>query len=120
MEMRGSVTSLVRDLVSAWNRGDATAFASLFTAEADYVTGAGVSLHGQQAIAELLRTSTAPPRVQIEGEIVVRDYGAAGSAIFRWVTEAGTEPHRRGVVTCVVVKTDAAWLIDRLHNTDEA
>jgi|SRR6185436_5791804 len=118
MELRGAVTHLAHDVVSAWNRGDATAFASLFTAEADYVTGAGVWLQGREAIAELLRTAS-PPRVRVEGDVAVREYGPFASVIFRWVTEAGTEPRRRGVATCVVVKTDAEWLIDRLHNTDE-
>ena len=118
--MRESVTSLVHDLVSAWNHGDATDFASLFTAEADYVTGAGMWLHGRGSIAELLSTAVAPPRVSVEGDASVHDYGAVSSVVFRWVTDPGIEPRRRGVVTCLLVKSGEAWLIDRLHNTDEA
>ena len=118
MEPREAATQLVHDVVSAWNRGDASAFASLFTSDADYVTGAGVWLRGREAIAELLRTAS-PPRVRVDGEVAIREYGSVGSIIFRWVTQPGTDPHRRGVITCLVVQTDAGWLIDRLHNTDE-
>jgi uncharacterized protein (TIGR02246 family) len=119
MEPREAVTNLVRDLIGAWNRADASAFANFFTDDADYVTGAGICLHGREAIAELLSTANSPPRVRVEGEVSVRDYGVVGSVMFRWVTEAETEPHRRGVITCLVVRSDAGWLIDRLHNTDE-
>jgi len=120
MEMRESVTRLIHDLVSAWNRGDATAFASLFTADADYVTGAGAWLQGRQAIAELLVSATSPPRVFVEGDASIRDHGAVSSVVFRWATDPGIEPRRRGVATCLLVKGGEAWLIDRLHNTDEA
>ena len=120
MEIRESVTSLVHDLVSAWNRGDATAFASLFTAEADYVTGAGMWLHGRRSIAELLSAAAAPTQVFVEGDAWIRDYGTVSSVVFRWATDPGIEPRRRGVVTCLLVKSAEAWLIDHLHNTDQA
>ena len=116
---REAGTKLVDDLVSAWNLGDAPAFASLFAIDADYVTGAGIWLHGRPAIAELLRTATSHPRIRVEGDVAVRESGNMGSLIFRWVTEAGEKPPRRGVVTCVVVKSGTGWLIDRLHNTDQ-
>lgn len=118
--MREAVTNLIHDLVNAWNRGDATAFASLFTAEADYVTGAGAWLQGRRAIAELLSAAAAPPRAFIEGDASIRDYGAVSSVVFRWTTDPGLAPRRRGIVTCLLVKSGEAWLIDRLHNTDEA
>ena len=117
--MHKSVSELVDDLTSAWNRGDASTFAGLFTADADYVTGAGIWLHGQPAIAELMRSAAPLPRVRVEGQISARDYGAVSSVMLHWVTEAGTAPRRRGVITCLLVKSDAGWLIDRLHNTDE-
>jgi hypothetical protein len=119
MEIREPVTSLVQDLLSAWNRGDATAFASLFTAEADYVTGAGIWLRGRRSIAELLKGSAAPPQVFVEGEPWIRDYGTVSSVVFRWATNPGIEPRRRGVVTCLLVKSAEAWRIDHLHNTDQ-
>ncbi len=120
MEMRESVTRLIHDLVSAWNRGDATAFASLFTADADYVTGAGAWLQGRRAIAELLGSAASLPRIFVERDASIRDDGAVISVVFRWATDPGLSPRRRGIVTCLLVKSGEAWLIDRLHNTDEA
>jgi len=119
MELRQAVTHLVHDLVSAWNRGDASAFTSFFTTEAEYVTGTGVLLQGQEAIAELLRSATSPPRVLVEGDVSVRNYGDVSMVLFRWETDAGIEPRRRGVATCLLIKRGEEWLIDRFHNTDE-
>jgi len=93
-------------------------FAALFTANADYVTGSGHWLRGREAIAGLLLEGGPPPRVQVEGTISVRDLGALGSMVFRWATEASSVSPRRGVITCVVVRSEGRWLIDRLHNSD--
>ena len=117
--MQQTLTGLLDDLIAAWNRGDAAIFASLFSVDADYVTGSGIWLHGRPAIAELLRPDAPLPQVRVEGEAAIREYGSVGSIIFRWATQPGAEPQRRGVVTCLVVQSDAGWLIHRLHNTDE-
>jgi ketosteroid isomerase-like protein len=120
MDRQASVSTLIQHLVDAWNRADSSAFANLFTADGDYVTGAGIWLNGREAIADLLRTAKSPPQVLIEGDLSFREYGVVSSAIFHWVTDAGIEPRRRGVVTCLLVKCGDGWLIARLHNTDQA
>jgi len=117
--MQQTLTGLLDDLIGAWNRRDVSAFAELFTADADYVTGAGSWLRGRQAIADLLSTADSPPRVRVEGMASVRELGSASSLIFRWVTEDGVEPRRRGVMTCLLVQGGAGWQISRLQNTDE-
>ncbi|MEV4159174.1 SgcJ/EcaC family oxidoreductase [Nonomuraea dietziae] len=43
---------LLRRLTETWNAGDATAYAALFTDDADYITYFGLHLKGRQAIED--------------------------------------------------------------------
>jgi uncharacterized protein (TIGR02246 family) len=50
-----SIQNLIRELGEAWDRGDADAYASLFTEDADYVVFDGTHLKGRQKIADAHR-----------------------------------------------------------------
>lgn len=45
-----SVDELLDALVTAWNAGDATAYADLFVEDADYITFLGQNMAGRTAI----------------------------------------------------------------------
>ena len=49
-EQLAAIADLGRRLVEAWNRGDAAAYADLFTEDADYVVFNGAHLRGRQEI----------------------------------------------------------------------
>lgn len=46
----GEIRELLRQLMQAWSAGDATAWASLFTPDADFVTFSGINLAGRDGI----------------------------------------------------------------------
>jgi uncharacterized protein (TIGR02246 family) len=94
------------------------AFASLFTPHADHVGADGIRRQGRDAIQEMRRAAVDAPEVGIEGSVSVRAHADVATALFGWSTREGTHPPRRGVTTCVVVRRDGQWLIDRLQNTD--
>lgn len=50
-----AIQGLIQELGEAWDRGDADAYASLFTEDADYVVFDGTHLKGRQEIAEAHR-----------------------------------------------------------------
>lgn len=111
---------LLDRLVAAWNTRDAEAFADLFVAHADYVTGDGHRLHGREAIGQLIDpASPAPGTASILGPSSIRLYGPTTAvANFRWSMTSPEGSTSRGVVTCVVAKRGDEWTIESLHNTD--
>jgi uncharacterized protein (TIGR02246 family) len=111
---------LLQSLVQAWNRRDAAAFAGHFAPDADYVSGAGEWLMGREAIGRLVLDAPASAEVTIYGDIAFREHGPVVTAIFRWggIEESGIAPG--GVVTCVLIRGEAGWLIERLQNSDIA
>jgi uncharacterized protein (TIGR02246 family) len=111
------IAGLVERLIGAWNAGDATSFAGLFTPDADYVGGDGLWRKGRASIRELCPAAPDSPRVSIRGEASTRSHGAAVATTFRW--ETGPGPGRReGVISCVAVIHDGGWAIAHLQNTD--
>jgi SnoaL-like domain len=61
------LSNLARLLVDSWNRGDARAFACLFTPAAEYVTGAGERIRGRKAISALLDKAAPAAHVSVVG-----------------------------------------------------
>jgi ligand-binding SRPBCC domain-containing protein len=108
--------SLARNLVDAWNRGDARAFAVLFTTDADYVTAAGERLRGRRAIAQLLERTAPRPEVHLVGEPVVECGTRLGSLSFAWSTAETSDPARRGRIGCTCLRHASGWLIEALQN----
>jgi uncharacterized protein (TIGR02246 family) len=116
--MKGAAEEVIARLVSAWNSGDAERFSGLFTPRADYVSTNGDWLKGRSAIRELLMGAALPAPVRVEGDISVHRHADAQTAVFRWARVG--EADRRGIISCVIVRQRARWLIDRLQNTEVA
>lgn len=114
MNPEASVRDVLELLVDAWNRGDGASFASLFTENADYVTGDGEWLRGP-AIETVVPTIGTPARVSIQGQASIRREAGMATAVFRWATVDSS----RGVTSCVLLQQGDGGLIDRLQNTDE-
>ena len=117
MDDEREIEDLVRGLIDAWNNCDAERFASLFVPSAEYVTGQGQCVCGRDSIAELVRQASAGSPVSlVEGPSIECD-GAAGTVRFGWATAAQGALARRGTIACALVRQEAGWLIEALHNT---
>ena len=112
------LSSLARRLVDSWNRGDARAFACLFTPAAEYVTGAGERIRGRQAISALLDKAAPAAHVMVVGQPVVRCDARSGEVTFMWSGAADGGGPRRGSITCACIRRGSGWLIEALHNNE--
>ena len=112
------LSSLARRLVDSWNRGDARAFACLFTPAAEYVTGAGERIRGRQAISALLYKAAPAAHVMVVGQPVVRCDARSAEVTLRWSGAADGGGPRRGSITCACIRRGSGWLIEALHNNE--
>jgi uncharacterized protein (TIGR02246 family) len=111
-----SVQDLVIALFAAWNSGDASRFASLFTADADYLSGSGNLVQGRAAISTLL-SSSETAEVEPQWPPSVRFHDNVASVLLRWRSRTSG---RQGILSFVAVAQNDAWLIQRLQNEDQA
>lgn len=103
-----------------------TAFASLFTDDASYVSGTGLWLQGRQAIREGLTSEEASSddgRVVFTGTKInlIRSDVAIVHSTWEMTSDRdqAARPHsRRGVITQVLVSDGERWQIAALQNTD--
>ena len=114
-----ALRDLARLLLDTWNRGDAQAFAGLFTPAAEYVTGAGERLRGRQAISGLVVKASPAAQVTMVEEPFAECDGGQGRLSFAWSAPEPNGVTRRGSITCACVRHEGGWLIESLHN-DEA
>ena len=112
------LSSLARILVDSWNRGDARAFACLFTPAAEYVTGAGERIRGRKAISALLDKAAPAAHVSVVGQPVVRCDARSAEVTFMWSGAADGGGPRRGRITCACIRRGSGWLIEALHNNE--
>jgi len=116
----------LRGLMRAWGNGDATAYASLFTPDADYVTFSGVNLGGREAIEAAHRALFAG---QMRGSTVagldtakirfLRPDVAVVVAEGRLSLAPEAAPDRRGnsTATLVAVREAGDWRFAAFQNT---
>jgi hypothetical protein len=118
---RGAVAlaEVARRLVDAWNRGDAQAFAGLFTAGGTYVAGSGERFRGRPAIAQLVEEAAPGARVTLVGDPVAGGDGRPGQLEFAWSAAERSGLTRRGRIACTCVRGEDGWLVALLRN-DEA
>lgn len=120
---------LIIQLVAAWNSRDMRAFASLFTADASYITGQGRLLKGREAIEQEFSQSQAEddsdPAVIITGTQTRLLTPDVALAHIEWEMAAPTDqaaaadtPARRGIITQVLIRQGEIWRIAALQNTD--
>jgi uncharacterized protein (TIGR02246 family) len=120
-----AVRGLFQRLLDAWGRGDGSAYAALFTEEADYIAFDGSRTVGRQAIAESHQRlfDTWLKGTRLTGRIAavrllcphVALVHATGGTIF--AGEAAPRPSRDSIQTLVAVKRDGEWRFTAFHNT---
>jgi uncharacterized protein (TIGR02246 family) len=124
--MPTSVEDALTRLAVAWNDGDATAYADLFTPDATYVVFDGTVVRGRAAIEEGHRALFAGPlrgfRMEPPGAVPVRYLGpdvahvlAAGGT--RPPGQEQLPPDRASVVSFVLVRGEDDWRIAAFQNT---
>ena len=125
MSAEDAIQATIDLLVDAWNGNDMTAFASLFTDDASYVSGTGRWLKGRQAIREGLSTEEGNSdggRVVFTGtriKLIKADVAIVHNT-WEMTSDRGesASQSRRGVITQVLVSDGERWRIAALQNTD--
>ena len=123
-----TIRAIIDRLIDAWNKNDMMAFVSLFSEDADYISGAGLWFRGRQAIQEGLsrdaESSSEHGNVVITGNWI--RFIKADVAIVQntWEMRRGKDQReervewRRGIFTQVMVSDGERWRIAALQNTD--
>jgi uncharacterized protein (TIGR02246 family) len=119
-----AIRELLDRQVAGWDAGDADAYASVFTPDADYVTFLGSHYRGRDAIAasymplfaKLLKGS------QLKTEITQLRFLTADVALIHSkaaVLRSGRGRPRRGdrVNATIALRTDEGWLLAASQNT---
>ncbi|MFD7660894.1 SgcJ/EcaC family oxidoreductase [Actinosynnema sp. NPDC059797] len=124
-DREAAVRAVLDALVEAWNAGDATAYAGLFTEDADYITFFGRNTPGRRAIEAGHRALFAgplkgsrltgggePPAIRFIRPDVAVAVSGGGSSL-----DGEPDPERASTVTCVLVHEGDAWRITSFQNT---
>src|SRR5262245_22346330 len=111
------LSELAQLLVTSWNQADAEGFASLFMPDAEYITGAGETVRGREAILQLVRAPSAI-QVCVIGHPFVESSASRGHLSFAWSTTADRTLMRSGRISCTCVRHESGWLIQTLHNVE--
>jgi uncharacterized protein (TIGR02246 family) len=120
-----AINALLQEYSTAWENGDGTAFAAIYTEDARHVTFGGERLQGREAIQqvhqELFNTFLKGSRLELKLE-EVRLLNPAIAVIYvsGGILEPGqTEltPERNSVQSAVLVKENDAWRIASLQVT---
>lgn len=130
---RRAIFELGKALQGAWNRGDAAAYASLFTDDADFVAWNGSHGRGRQAIEDGHRRLFDGPLTGSRMVLVDDDAESAPPESLRFVrpdvaimvisgvvTLAGqspTSPDHESVQTFVLIANGNRWRVAAFHNT---
>jgi uncharacterized protein (TIGR02246 family) len=113
-----AVRRLLDQINQAWERGDAAAYASYHTPDADLIDFRGIHAVGRQAIIDLLQPAFdgVLKNTRVEARIVDLRFLAADVAIFH--TEGKIAPvGDESVQTFVATKEASGWQIAAFQNT---
>jgi uncharacterized protein (TIGR02246 family) len=113
-----AVRRLLDQINRAWERGDATAYASFHTPDADLIDFRGVHAVGRQAIVDLLQPAfdTVLKNTRVEARIVDLRFLSTDVAIFHTegkITPVGDD----SLQTFVATKQAGQWQIAAFQNT---
>lgn len=122
MSVNTEITGLLTRLAEAWNAGDATAYAALFTEDADYIVFNGTHIEGRTAIEFShrglfdgpLRGSTMSLP---DDRIKVKPLADAAVLV---ISEGGTDlagELRASIVSFTAVSTPEGWRFASFQNT---
>lgn len=132
---RRAIHELGQAMQDAWNRGDAAAYASVFTDDASFVAWNGLHGHGRQAIEDAHRWLFGGPLAGSRMALAAFEAEPAqpGSGSLRFVrpdvaimvttgavTPAGqnaTGPDHQSVQTLVLINDSKCWKVAAFQNT---
>ncbi|MEU0564689.1 SgcJ/EcaC family oxidoreductase [Nonomuraea sp. NPDC005983] len=120
--MSTEIKDLLAGLGEAWNRGDAAAYASLFTPDADYITFFGLRLRGRQAIEDAHRELFKTP-IKLTGGGGEPDVRFLGDGVALVISGGGStvggrpDPGRDAIVSFTAVRTSDGWRFASFQNT---
>jgi uncharacterized protein (TIGR02246 family) len=121
---KDAVEALHGQILAAWNRGDATAYAEHFTDDAIVVGFDGSEMHGRGQIAEQLGAIFADHRVASYVRIVrsvrmIGDGAALLQAIVGMRPPGGDDviAERNAVQLLIAVRDDSGWRAAAFQNT---
>ena len=118
-----AVTSVLNELVAAWERHDADAYGELFTADATYITYVGTFYQGRQDIVDSHRTLFGGflKGTRLADEILdIRFHGPDVAVVNgRGDTYRGTRPRKLTKIQTytLVRRHDGTWRIAAFQNT---
>jgi uncharacterized protein (TIGR02246 family) len=113
-----AVRGLLEKINEAWARGDATAYASFHTADADLIDFRGTHAAGRQAIIDLLQPAFdgVLKNSKVEARIVDLRFLSSDVALFH--TKGKIVPKGEdSIQTFVATKGPDGWLIAAFQNT---
>ncbi|KFU78239.1 conserved hypothetical protein [Amycolatopsis lurida] len=125
-DRQAEVLAVLGKLADAWNDGDAAAYASLFTEDADYVTFFGMNMPGRAVIESAHRSLFEGPLkgsklVAGGGEFKVRfvrpDVAIVVSGGGSSLSDHKPEPGRESTLTYVFVEEPDGWRVASFQNT---
>ncbi|TDD12707.1 SgcJ/EcaC family oxidoreductase [Nonomuraea deserti] len=120
--MSAEVTHLLARMTETWNAGDASAYAGLFTPDAEYITFFGLHLRGRQAIEdthrELFKTSIKlesdgeKPLIKALSDDVALVISGGSSTV-----DGEPDPSRTSIITLTALRTPEGWRFASFQNT---
>ena len=112
-------SDVVTQLLASWNQRDATSFASLFSATAEYASGRGDTYVGRTEIRRLVSQADPLAPVTLVGAPDIQRSGTAAIVTFGWSLGGQKQARRGGVITCeLTFGSETGWQIERLHNLE--
>ncbi|MGW0766645.1 SgcJ/EcaC family oxidoreductase [Streptomyces sp. NPDC002676] len=118
-----AITSVLDELVAAWERHDADAYGSLFTEDATYVTFVGTFYRGRRDIVESHRALFGAflKGTKLADEVLDIRFPAPDLAVVngRGDTYKGKRPRKLSKIQTytLVRRPDGEWRIAAFHNT---
>ncbi len=122
-----AIHAVLVDLVACWNRGDGTAYGTLFTTDADYIDVTGTHTQGGSAIGSLhqflfdgpLRGSQLEAGNWVQQPVHFLAPTVAlviGGGTSRLEGQPSPPDDRQSINTMILVKQDDGWLIRAFQN----
>jgi uncharacterized protein (TIGR02246 family) len=121
-----AIRQLFQNLVTSWNKGDGTAYASQFTEDSDYIAFDGTHLKGRKANAEshqklfdtFLKGSTLEEQRITDLRFLTPDVALlhmVGTVKLSWQKKPA--PGRSSIQTLIAVKQNGEWKFAAFQNT---
>lgn len=122
------IRNILQALAAAWNAHDSEAFALLFAEDADFTNVRGATAHGRSGVekfhAPIFATIFKDSSLKID-KVKVRFIKTDVAAVDEWWELTGARssdgdeiPLRKGLLSLLMTKQDADWVIAVMHNSD--